>query len=165
MNEFNPKTQQIKKISSVEPNVKLKKPSIKNNGYFDKILNKNILTNQSEQSNESIDNTSFTKALPEIESSFNAQRLNLEPDQTQFTENLADSLNMLEKYADQLQNPNTTLKQAHAFLEQVSTKTEKLENELSHVFAPNKDLKKILTQLTTLVKVEQIKLNRGDYSD
>ena len=157
MSENNPKIANINKISVVEPDIKQKKASQKNETCFD-----DILANQIKKSSN---DTGFkeTALLPEIKSSYKAQQLDIELNQTQFTEKLAASLNLLETYASWLQDPDKTLKQAYDLLEQLSDKTKILAQDFKENTTSKDDLKHILTQLTTIVEVEHIKFNRGDY--
>ena len=159
MNEINPKTANINKISSVEPDIKQKKSSQKRNGSFDDILANQIKKGSS--------NTALKKTAPlrEIEAPFKTQQLNLEFNQIEVYKKLAASLTLLETYASLLQDPDKTLKQAYNILEQVSDETKTLAQEFEENMIPGNDLKDILTQLMTTVKVEQIKFNRGDYSN
>lgn len=64
-----------------------------------------------------------------------------------------------------LSNPENTLKQAHKLLVDLSAKNLDLRKELDQSPTSDPQLEKILTHLTTLVEVEQIKIDRGDYTD
>ena len=157
MNEINPKITNINKISSVEPDIKQKKSSQQGDTSFN-----DILTNQI---NKSSNDTGFKEntSLGEIKASFAAQRLTLELNQTQFTQKLETSLDLLDTYAALLQDPDKTLKQAHGLLEQIIDQTKALDREAKENPDFSHDLKDILTQLLTTAQVEQIKFNRGDY--
>lgn len=157
MNEFNPKITNINKISSAEPDSKQKKSSQQGDTSFN-----GILTNQI---NKSSTDTGFKEntSLGEVKASFAAQRLTLELNQTQFTQKLESSLNLLETYASWLQDPDKSLKQAYGLLEQILDQTKTLDRECKEDPDFNHDLKNILTQLLTTAQIEQIKFNRGDY--
>lgn len=159
MNEINPKIATINKIADTELEKKQGRSSQKADGSFDKIL-----THQIEKELDSAALEKTTR-LPEIDASFKAQQLNLSLNQTQFTQKLDHSLNMLETYASWLGDPDKTLKQAYGLLEEILTQTKTLELELKDDASSNTDLKQILTQLMTTAQVEQIKLDRGDYSN
>jgi len=156
MNKINPETANINKISSTEPDIKLKKPSQKGDTSFN-----DILTDQLEKSSK--EHGLKESSLGEITAPFNVQHLNLEPNQTQFTQNLESALNLMETYASWLQDPDKTLKQSHGLLEQILDQTNIMEQESKDSLNLNPDLKNIFTQLTAMVNVEQVKINRGDY--
>lgn len=158
MNEIDPKTARINKISSLETDKKPSKPVQKGDGSFDQLLADQIQTKNKE--------TAFKQAavLPEIEGAFKARELDLLQSQPQLVQKLAACLNLLETYADCLQNPEKSLKQAHAILEQASAQTKNLTKEFKET-STNKDLGHILAGLATTIEVEQIKFNRGDYTN
>ncbi|NOX33875.1 MAG: hypothetical protein GXP56_09075 [Deltaproteobacteria bacterium] len=159
MSEINPEIPGAKKISLVDPGMKQGRTSQKGDGSFDKILTNHIKKGDNDTP---LKNTS---ALPEIEGSFNAQRLKFKPDRTQFTLKFASSLDMLEKYASLIGDPGKTLKQAYDILEQASGQAETLAREFKEDKALDTDFKKLLTRLMTTIEVEKFKFNRGDYSD
>ena len=159
MNEINPKISTENKIPSIEPENKKKKSLTNNPGAFDKIL-----TNQIEEDRNSTPIKNSTR-LPEIESSFKAQQLNLSLNQAQISKQLESSLSLLEKYASWLGNPDKTLKQAYDLLTEALARTESLDQEFRKHTNVDTDLKHILNQLMTTLEVEKVKFNRGDYSD
>jgi len=165
MNDINPKITDFNKISKAKlnkPDIKPDKSLQKKDGSFNKILTKQIETGN----NKAFLNK--TPTLPEIEGSFKAQNLDpdikLKPDQTDVTKKLDSSLNLLEKYASWLQDPGKTLKQSWSLLEQLRDQTKTMTREVKDDTNFTSDLKNILNQLSTIVEVEQIKFNRGDYS-
>lgn len=158
MNEINPKTANINKISPVAPRIIQNKSFQKPNGLFNELL-----TSQIEKSCN-YSTLKETATLPEIQGSFKAQQLDLSLDQTQLTQKLEDSLDLFETYASWLGDPGKTLKQTHGLLEQVLSRTKTLALDFKEHGTPNTDLQRILTQLMTTAQVEQIKFNRGDYS-
>jgi hypothetical protein len=157
MNEINPKMVNIKTISSVEPDINQNKSLQKGDGAFGQILIDQIKKDHKDTVLEK------TAPLAEIEGTFKAQQLNLEFNQSQFTQKMNASLNLLEAYASLLQDPDKTLKQAYDLLERVSTQTRALAREFKDDKTSSNDLKQILTHLMTVVEVEQIKFSRGDY--
>ncbi len=158
MNEINPKTANINKISSVAPRIIQNKSFQKPDGLFHELL-----TSQIEKSCN--DGTlKETSTLSEIQGSFKAQQLDLPVDQTQLTQKLEDSLDLFETYTSWLGDPGKTLKQTHGLLEQVLSRTKTLALDFKEQGSSNTDLKQILTQLMTTAEVERIKFNRGDYS-
>lgn len=158
MNKINPQTANINTISPIDPDIKLKKASQTGDGSFDRILAGQIDKGTNHSTPEK------STGLPEIEGAFKAQFLPRTFNQTRFTQKLDQSLNMLERYASWLGDPGKTLKQAHGLLEEILARTESLEQDFDENTAPNADLKEILTRLAATVAVEQIKINRGDYS-
>ncbi len=157
MSEINSKAGSIDKISIIDPDIKSKVSQQKGDGSFDKILTNQIDKNQDTTS-------SREKKLQEIDGAFNAHRINLALDKTQFTQKLESSINLLESYAKILQAPDKTLKQAWSILDQLASSTKTLEQEFKNHDFPNDDLKSILTQLLATVEVENIKFTRGDYT-
>ncbi len=168
MNEINPKTDDINKISrfksvkSIKPEINPDKALQKNYGVFNEILTQQI--------GKSDNKAEFNKTstLPEIDGLFKAQGLDtdikLEPDQTHFTKKLESSLSLLETYASWLQDPDKTLKQAWSLLEELTDQTKTMQKQVKEDSGFTNDLKNILNELMTIVEVEQIKFNRGDYS-
>jgi hypothetical protein len=131
---------------------------------FGKILSEQIGSLSGEA-----DLTPTSQGLPELEGAYKAQTINL-PDQANpqgnpITEKINASIDLLDTYASMLSNPENTLKQAHRLLEDLSETNHLLQKELDQSPTTDPQLEKILTHLTTLVKVEQIKIDRGDYTD
>ncbi|CCK80282.1 hypothetical protein [Desulfobacula toluolica] len=158
MNEINPKTASINKISSVVPRIVQKNSFQKPGGLFNELLTSQLEKNGKESTLKEV------TTLPEIQGSFKAQQLDFSPDQTQLTQKLEDSLDLFETYASWLGDPEKTLKQTHGLLEQVLSSTKALALDVKEHGTSSTDLNQILTQLMTTAQVEQIKLNRGDYS-
>ena len=103
--------------------------------------------------------------LPELAGTYKASALNLPDNENTLTEKISESMDLLDTYASVLSNPENTLKQAYELLENLSEKNRQLTEELDQSPTTDQGLEKILTHLATLVKVEQIKINRGDYND
>ncbi len=158
MNDINSQARNIDKISIINPDIKSKISQQKSDGSFDKIL-----TNQIDKSSKGTASNRGNH-LQEIDGTFNAQKINLSLDKTNFTQKFDSSINLLELYAKTLQDPEKTLKQAWNMLEKLTNNTKTLEQELQGTVLANKELKNILTQLLTTVEVENIKFTRGDYS-
>jgi len=162
MSEFDPKIQNINKMSPAAPavpqNSEKQKTSSQNLTAFDDILSKTI---EDDLKSDLIQKGS---GLPEINSTFTANKINLVLDQTKIPEKLEFSISMLERYASWLGDPEKTLKQAHNLLEQLSSQTKDLEKEFKDTDSIPPDITRIFTELLTTVQVEQIKFNRGDYT-
>ena len=83
------------------------------------------------------------------------------------SQKLNDSLDLFERYAAFLGDPDKSLKQAYEILEQIlsqaQTMTEKIDQQPESKTDQISGLKNILTQLMTTVRVEQIKFDRGDF--
>ncbi len=157
MSEMDP---QNIKIQHPDAAVKTKQPqksSVPGSGEFQKLLNDQA----QKQTPGTQDNQSTS--LPEITSSFKASRLNLELDTNLFTQKIEKSMMLLESYAAWLSDPKKSLKQTQGLLEQLVSQTRTLEEEFSSLSPADPELTKILSQLQTTIKVEQIKFNRGDY--
>jgi len=158
MNQINSQAVNIDKISTLNQDIKSKILRQKGDGAFNEILTGKI---DKTGNNTALGNK---KELQEIDGTFNAQKINLELDTTQFTQKLDSALNMLELYAQILQDPDKTLKQAWSILEQLTANTQALDEEFKNNTLFNNDLKSVLTNILTTVEVENIKFNRGDYT-
>ncbi len=128
-----------------------------------------ILSEQTSETTRKTDSTAMPQELPELESPLGTSFFDLLDKTTDFTEKLSSSIDLLEKYASWLRDPEKTLKQAYGILEDLTGQTEELNRDLNqeHENSSNSDeeLKKIITQITATAQVEQIKINRGDYLD
>ena len=127
-----------------------------------------ILSEQMGSLSGEADLTPTSQGLPELEGAYKALTIHL-PDQgnpqgNPIAEKISASIDLLDTYASMLSNPEKTLKQAHKLLEDLSENNRHLREELDQSPTSDPQLDKILTHLTTLVEVEQIKINRGDYT-
>jgi ABC-type transporter Mla subunit MlaD len=111
------------------------------------------------------DSPTTSQRLPELEGAYKAATINLPDQRHTITEKISKSIELLDTYASVLSNPDNTLKQAYQILEDLSEKNRHLRKELDKSQTSDPHLEEILTHLTALVEVEQIKLNRGDYID
>jgi hypothetical protein len=102
-------------------------------------------------------------SLPELSGPVNALRLNPEPADTLFADKLTASLDLLESYASWLSDPEKSLKQTRALLDQLISQTDSLDALKDSRSLIDKDLEDILSRLKTTVYTEQIKFDRGDY--
>jgi len=131
---------------------------------FGKILSEQIGSLSGEA-----DLTPTSQGLPELAGAYKAQTISLPnqapPQANPIAEKISASIEILDTYASMLSNPDNTLKQAHKLLEDLSEGNRHLREELDQSPTTDPQLEKILTHLTTLVKVEQIKIDRGDYTD
>lgn len=172
MNKIPGKPDQLHQISQNLPSFINEKPLSGEKKSFDKIL--------SEQFNaplESKDSLSISRGLPELEGVYKAATIN-QPDKAEkLTQKISSSIDLLETYATWLSDPDKTLKQASMLLEELAQQTRQLNQEVNQqpIQQPNQkpgqppttnqSLQQIITQLTATVEVEQIKINRGDYTD
>lgn len=159
MDEIDPKAANIDKIFNINPDIKSKNLQQNKRGSFDKIL-----TDQIDESSHKDSGSTKEISLQEIQGTFKAQKIGLEPDPSQLMKKLYSSLNRLDQYARMLQNPDKTLKQAWRLLEELTTDARTMEKQFSDNNFSDKGLKTILTQLLTTVEVENIKFTRGDYT-
>lgn len=163
MKEIPGKPEQVHPISRKTPSLNKEKSFPGQNEAFGRIL--------SEQLNPFLgtDSPSLSEGLPELEGTYSAATL-APPDNdnklgNKIYEKITTSLDLLDSYASILSNPEKTLKQAHKLLEDLSEQTNQLLEEVDQSPKTDESLKKIITQLSAMVQVEQIKINRGDYSD
>ena len=124
-----------------------------------------ILSEQIDSLSGEADLTPTSQGLPELEGAYKALTINLPDQGPPIAEKISASIDLLDTYASMLSNPENTLKQAHKLLEDLSAKNLDLRKELDQSPTSDPQLEKIFTHLTTLVEVEQIKIDRGDYTD
>jgi ribosome-binding ATPase YchF (GTP1/OBG family) len=77
-------------------------------------------------------------------------------------DNLDNILSKWEKYADQLNSPQSSLKDAYAGLEEISRAVEDMKEKVD----PDKhgaQIRNVLNELDVMTTTEMIKFNRGDY--
>jgi len=172
MNKIPEKPDPLHQISQNVPSFNREKPLSGQKESFDKIL--------SEQFNsplETKDSLQSSQGLPELEGVYKAATINHPDRSEELTQKISTSIDLLETYASWLSDPDKTLKQAYTLLEELAQQTSQLNQEVSQEATPQSDqksdkppktdqsLKQIITQLTAMVEVEQIKINRGDYTD
>ncbi|MFH2091843.1 MAG: hypothetical protein ABIJ31_05715 [Pseudomonadota bacterium] len=166
MNDITPKITRIDQLTQAASNAQKSKSVQIPENSFKKILEEQISAGELEQT------TSLSSTLSEIQGSFTAQHLDLVSslstiDQTQLAIKLTDSLDLFERYAAFLGDPDKSLKQSRSMLEQVLEQTRTLTQDIDQYQGSQTDpasgLKDILTRLMTMARVEQIKLDRGDY--
>jgi|GEM_PF-1051871 DNA repair ATPase RecN len=88
--------------------------------------------------------------------------LNNNPSQSAAMDNLDDILSKWEKYADQLNSPKSSLKEAYSGLEEISRAVEDMKGKVD----PDKhgsEIQNILNELDVMATTEMMKFNRGDY--
>lgn len=164
MKEITPKPEQIIKISQVDPRPGKQGAGSVKTGAFEKLLAEEL---KAKATTESADDR--LEGLPEIDAGFSAQWLLSGFDKVGFTQKLTDALGLLDTYAVCLADPDKTLKQAWDLLAELSDETLSMKTQMDEALDANPDevdtdLVKMLNQLMTTVKVEQVKINRGDYS-
>ena len=162
MSDITPKIIQIDPLFPIGSVNAKNKPGQHTDNSFEKILDSRI---NAESNGNKIDQSS---RLSEIEGPFRAQHLNPASSiQAQLSQKLNDSLDLFERYAAFLGDPDKSLKQAYEILEQIlsqaQTMTEKIDQQPESKTDQISGLKNILTQLMTTVRVEQIKFDRGDF--
>ena len=112
------------------------------------------------------ESTSLAQAngLPELNPSYNSLLLQDTLEDPGFTQNLSDSIDLLETYAAWLADPEKSLKQAFSLLEKLSDQTGEMDKAFEQLPDTDKSLKELITHLSRLVETEKIKMNRGDYT-
>lgn len=127
-----------------------------------------ILSEQMSSLSGEADLTPPSQGLPELQGAYKALTVNLPeqgtPQENPIAEKISASIDLLDTYASMLSNPDNTLKQAHKLLEDLSEKNRHLREELNQSSTSDPKLDQILNHLATLIEVEQIKINRGDYT-
>ncbi len=171
MSDNHPKISKAVPTPAMESGSVKNKPRNKGNISFDKILSDQTRIDTSNKNLQPVSSGPLP-GLPEIEGGFNLHRLApLSADPSQLTVKIADSLDLFEKYAAFLGDPDKNLKQAYSVLEQVLDQVETLAAEVEeHPGSKTESasdmgtgIKDMLNQLLTSARVEQIKFNRGDY--
>ncbi|HCY88175.1 MAG TPA: hypothetical protein DHV36_23765 [Desulfobacteraceae bacterium] len=102
--------------------------------------------------------------LPELSATYNAQLAEISRDNSFVPQLLSDAIDMLEKYAGILSDPGQTLKNAYGLLEEIQMQTAQIDRGLTETTDSDNRLKNILDHLATVVELEKIKINRGDYT-
>ncbi len=158
MKEITPESQGIHQISQKSKGTT---PSRSNGlpGDFSKILSEQL-----EDTGTSGLTDGDNLGLPELGATFNAQLAGLSQDQSRLPDLISDSIDLLENYADLLSDPEKTLRQAYGLLEQIQLQTLGIDQELTQGEDSNPMLKGILDHLSTVIELEKIKIDRGDYS-
>jgi DNA repair ATPase RecN len=88
--------------------------------------------------------------------------LNNNPSESTAMDNLDNILSKWERYADQLNSPQSSLKDAYAGLEEISRAVEDMKEKVD----PDKhgaQIRNVLNELDVMTTTEMIKFNRGDY--
>ena len=102
--------------------------------------------------------------LPELSATYNAQLAGINQSDSFVPQLLSDAIDLLEKYAGILSDPGQTLKNAYGLLEEIQLQTAEIDKGLTEGPESDSRLKNILDHLATVVELEKIKINRGDYS-
>ncbi|MFO7749985.1 MAG: hypothetical protein R6V54_07810 [Desulfobacteraceae bacterium] len=79
-------------------------------------------------------------------------------------ERIGIALDLLDQYSKKLQDPSTSLKELYPVLEEIGERTDVLAEEMTAAAPGDGELKETLDQVITMVKVEQAKMERGDYT-
>ena len=99
-------------------------------------------------------------ALPEIQP--NAY-LNLETQAEKIVHRTSHLLDLLGRYAEDLDNPAKSLKGIAPLLDTITEKADDLIRETENMGAPDEKLRKIASDVALTARMERIKFNRGDY--
>jgi len=78
---------------------------------------------------------------------------------------ISEALDLLEKYSLMLSDPLKTLRDISPVLNEINTRIEILDREIRDDLAGDAELTRIIDQLLSTVRVEQYKMERGDYTD
>lgn len=100
--------------------------------------------------------------LPEITASLPAGLAQAGEAPNDFAKEITDTLDLLDTYAQWLADPGKTLRQAYDLLEEIHGGVQDLASR-SETGADG-PIQGILNHLSTLVAVERIKMDRGDYT-
>ncbi|WDP88754.1 MAG: hypothetical protein HUN04_02985 [Desulfobacter sp.] len=158
MKEITPDNQGIGKIS--QP-ARPRQTTSKGSGFtgeFSKILSDHLASEQTPASTE-------TGGLPELDATYASKIAGLaRTDTALMSQRVSGAIDLLDQYAGCLADPESTLKHAFSLLEEISDRATDINKELNA--AENKDsrIKEIMAHLDTVVALEKIKINRGDYS-
>ncbi len=104
------------------------------------------------------------QALPELSATYSAQLAGLSQDQGLISGQISGSIDLLEQYAAMLSDPESTLKEAYDLLEKIQLQTLEINQGLTDTQASDPMLANILNHISTVVELEKIKINRGDYT-
>lgn len=171
MSDIHSKISRVDQVNPAQALSQQEKSKKTGHQAFDQILAGQIKAgSQSEGSEKS-------GGLSEIQGSFSARHLSaLSPampeNLTQYTSQISDSLDLFERYATFLGDPDKNLKQSYGLLEQILAQTRSLadqfDQETGQSQSPDNEkqfsgIKAIINELLTTARVEQIKFDRGDY--
>ena len=111
---------------------------------------------------QELEETSSLGGLPELEASYAARRCQAsQAAVADLARDITAALDQLDTYTQWLADPDKTLRQADTLLEQINDGikdlTVRAESESDN------RIQEILNHLSTLVAVEKIKMDRGDY--
>lgn len=165
MKEITPQPHQLQKVSQVDALSGKPATPTGTPGAFEKLLAEELKAQAKQESAEKT-----LESLPEIHGSFQAEWVLVGFDRAGFTQELSDAVDLLDTYATVLADPDKTLKQAWEQLTVLSDQTSSLKTQMDKALQANPDqvdhdLVQMLNQLMTTLRVEEIKLNRGDYSN
>lgn len=167
MKEITPKPEQIQKISQIGADsgkTRVSTEQTEQHPSFEKILGREMQHTAAKTAG-----SDAAGGLPELEAVFPSQFPDTGFDRAGFTRKLGNSIDDLDLYAAWLSDSDKSLKQAWELLQNLSAQTRDLKAELdtaseSGQSPRDRELADILNQLITTIRVEEIKLNRGDYS-
>lgn len=160
MKEINSSPESAEKISRYQKTNRIKKAQKEAESSFDRIL-----IDQLDQKDRSLKSGSI-ESLGEIQGSFRAGKLEQAADRAWLTDRIEFSIDLLDRYAAALGSEDKTLKQAWNILKQLTDMTAFTKNKLAGSNGDiDGDLKNIINQILSIVETENIKFQRGDYSD
>lgn len=158
MTEITPKQDNLSKIAPHRTQKSGDATPTGNQDHFSNILMKHLDTAGSTLS-EAPGNAG---GLPELEATVAARLSQAEAAVPDLAGEVSHSLERLDIYARWLGDPGKTLRDAHGLLEEIDASVRNLKRRADEGTDP--PLKSILNHMATLVAVEKIKLNRGDYT-
>jgi len=159
MTEITPDQNTLKKIASLSKQKQGKEADSGQALNFSRILAERLNENQEDTKGK----VETHGGLPELEASF-AARLSQTAgtDVSDLVQNITASLDQLDTYAQWLADPDKTLRQADTLLGEITTSIQNLV--LDAESESDTQIQGILNHLSTLVAVEKIKMDRGDYT-
>ncbi len=119
----------------------------------------NTLLNNALEKTDSSDGTAEVSGLQEL----SAPRFDLQSSSQVVTGKTDALLAQLEAYADQLGNPEVSLKSIAPAIEQMNADADALMNETRFLDTEDTELKDIATQTAVTIQTEYVKFQRGDY--
>jgi hypothetical protein len=126
-----------------------------NDNTFGQILDRTINTVQSEERSESMScQVSEVNALSSCEASRMGGRT---------LQHASKMLNLLEEYAQALNDPNKTLKLIEPLVDQIQQRVKDLSAQCPHDAGPDDELATLVNKIAVTASVEAFKFQRGDY--
>lgn len=161
MNEITPDNQGIGKVSQPSRPKAAPVRGTGVTGAFSKILSDQVLSDMDPGQKAPVPEG----GLPELAATYASKQVApLQTAPSLVAEKISAALDLLDQYAGGLADPATTLKQAFSLLEEISSRTSAINDSLEETGNDDPKIRKIMDHLDTVVALEKIKINRGDYS-